>query len=631
MTFAIPVHAAIDFMPLDEIKPGMRGVGKTVVSGNKIEEFGVEVIGVMKQRGPAGDLILVRTFGGVMDRTGGIAQGMSGSPVYINNKLIGAVAYGWGLTDHKTGMLTPIADMLKLWELPDTLRDVKKIEAEKKESDIAEAVSQKNESIKENSGLENSEVEKTDNPILKDKNDNMFLNLDGTIMQIPKTTTLMASGFGDNALSMLAKELKPYGLSVMSGASSVGEPGIAYNTPQPGSMVAVELIRGDVSLASMGTVTYVADGKILAFGHPFMKRGNVNYFLSDASVFTTLPGLENSFKISSSGAAIGVVNQDRGAGIAGKLGVFPAIVPVRITVHDKSMGVKRELTAQVAHDESITPILSAVTLFNAIEKTSDRTGPGTAKVKFEITAQDLPVDKFVRENMFYTGGNIGELAISELFEAMAILSGNQHRPVNVIDVKIDVELEKERRTASIMAANAEKKTAKPGETVDIMVKLKPYRQEPITRKVSFIVPKNQPAGNMMVSVRGGGVASLNQVLNRINESAGQDKDKENIAKMILSSRAKPRTFEDAIKSLTERDRYHDIVVEILNVNMNNNPRTQSAPVRPVIPEHLRQNDTAPKPAEPGKNNQSENMRKFNIVTDYIIDSETQFVIEVAGQ
>ena len=111
--------ASPETMPVDQITPGMRGIAKTVVSGTKIEEFGVEVLGIMKGKGPSGDLILVRTYGDLIDRTGGIAQGMSGSPVYIDGKLVGAIAYGWSLTDHKIGMVTPIADMLKLWDMPD--------------------------------------------------------------------------------------------------------------------------------------------------------------------------------------------------------------------------------------------------------------------------------------------------------------------------------------------------------------------------------------------------------------------------------------------------------------------------------------------------------------------------------
>ncbi|MDR1701483.1 MAG: hypothetical protein LBR56_01755, partial [Sporomusaceae bacterium] len=621
-----PTQAAPDFMPISEVKAGMRGIAKTVVAGKNIEEFGIEVLGVMPQKGPAGDLILVRTFGDVIERTGGIAQGMSGSPVYIGGRLVGAIAYGWGLTDHKTGMVTPIADMLKLWELPDVLRNTEIIEAKEQPAATAEktettaadspavetgtedtqtdvdpaedpnkdkadkpaetinedAAAQPEETVNEDEAAKpeedpkenisadaktdarNEEHSETKDETPASDEETALLKLNDTTMQIPKTTTLMASGFGENALTMLKKELKPYGLKLETGSGGAGKTEIAYRTPEPGSMISLELIRGDVSLASMGTVTYVADGKILAFGHPFMKRGNVNYFLSEANVYTTMPGLENSFKVGESGAAIGFVNQDRGAGVAGKLGVFPRIVPVRVTVHDKTMGISKQLAAQIAYDEDLAPILTAATVFNSIEKVSDRVGPGTARIKFDILAQDLPVATFSRENMFYTTANVGEIAITELFEAISILTSNQYKPINIIDVKVEVEIDKERRIASIMSASAAKTTVKPGETIEVTVKLKPYRNEPVNRKFNFTVPKNQPEGSMMVSVRGGGVISLAQL---VKQAATENVTQEDLAKLLMSAKPKPRTFEDAIKNLTERDRYNDIVMEIVNMDL----------------------------------------------------------------
>ena len=227
--------AAPAIMGLEEVKPGMHGVAKTVISGTKIEEFGVEVLGIMKDKGPSGDLILVRTYGDLIEKTGGIAQGMSGSPVYINGKLIGAIGYGWSLTDHKTGMVTPIGDMLKLLDSP-----------------LAVPPSS-----------------------------------EATNLQ-PLATPLMVSGFGERALSMLGEQLKPYSLVPYA----AGEPsqGVTYPSLEPGSAVGVQLVQGDVSVGALGTVTYVDDKKVLAFGHPFLKKGNVGYYMSNAYIFTSMKG-----------------------------------------------------------------------------------------------------------------------------------------------------------------------------------------------------------------------------------------------------------------------------------------------------------------------------------------------------
>ncbi len=583
------VQAAPDFLPVDQITKGMHGIAKTVVSGKDIEEFGVEVLGVMKQKGPAGDLILVRTYGDVIDRTGGIAQGMSGSPVYINGKLVGAIAYGWSLTDHKIGMVTPIADMLKLWEINDGQAP---LESKKFQEEPAE----------------------------------------------PVATPLMATGFGEQALKMLADKLKPYNLVpyAVGGSMSDDNNGIAYRTVEPGSTVGVQLVRGDFSLGALGTVTYVEGDKILAFGHPFLKRGKANYFLTDAEVYTTLSGLENSFKIGTATEAIGTINQDRGAGIAGQLGQFPGIIPLRITVTDKNLGQTNELWAQVVQNEEMAPVLSAVSVFNAIEKTTDRLGSGTAKVGFEISAAGIPGESLKRENMFYTQGNIGELAVAEIHEALALLAGNQYNPVDIMDVKVNVTIDSERRTATILEAKASATDVKPGDIVDIAVKIKPYRSEPVTRHISYTVPQEQQEGTLMLAVRGGGMISVAQLMGK--RQAGED----DISKLFIT-KPRPKSLEDAVKDLVNRDRNNDIVVEAVDMaGFDGAFGNEGKGAKPVTDRF----EAAPSPAlkEPAvkksaksssaqnknvKNTKSdEDKRKVYITTDYIIDGDTQLVLNV---
>ncbi|WP_371369898.1 SpoIVB peptidase S55 domain-containing protein [Sporomusa rhizae] len=583
------VQAAPDFLPVDQITKGMHGIAKTVVSGKEIEEFGVEVLGVMKQKGPAGDLILVRTYGDVIDRTGGIAQGMSGSPVYINGKLVGAIAYGWSLTDHRIGMVTPIADMLKLWEINDRQAP---LESKQFQEEPAE----------------------------------------------PVATPLMATGFGEQALKMLTDKLKPYNLVpyAVGGSMSDDNNGIAYRTVEPGSTVGVQLVRGDFSLGALGTVTYVEGDKILAFGHPFLKRGKANYFLTDTEVYTTLSGLENSFKVGTSTEAIGMINQDRGAGIAGQLGQFPGIIPLRITVTDKNLGRTNELWAQVVQNEEMGPTLSAVSVFNAIEKTTDRLGSGTAKVGFEISAAGIPGESLKRENMFYTQGNIGELAVAEIHEALTLLAGNQYNSVDIMDVKVNVTIDSERRTATILEAKAGATDVKPGDTIDIAVKIKPYRSEPVTRHISYTVPQDQQEGTLMLAVRGGGMISVAQLMGK--RQVGED----DISKLFIP-KVRPKSLEDAVKDLVNRDRNNDIVVEAVDMaGFDGAFGNEGKGTRPVTDKF----ETTPSPAlkEPTvkksakssssqnkniKNTKSdEDKRKVYITTDYIIDGDTQLVLNV---
>lgn len=579
LLFLLPaalVQAAADIMPVEDIKPGMHGIAKTVVAGTKIEEFGVEVLGIMKNKGPSGDLILVRTYGDLIERTGGIAQGMSGSPVYINGKLVGAVAYGWSLTDHKIGMVTPIGDMLKLWEMPDK-------EANKYALNVP------------------SEFE-------------------------PVATPVMVAGFGEQALAMLKDKLKPLNLVPYSVG---GAPDGSLSAPiEPGSTVGVELVRGDVSLGALGTVTYVEGDKVLAFGHPFLKKGNTGYFMTNAYVFTTVPSLENSFKVGATGDLVGTISQDRGAGVGGTLGRYPSIIPVRIIIKDNTTGIASDAAIQVVQDEQLAPILTATTVFNFIEKTLDRVGPGTARVGFEVSGRDLPGDSIKRENMFYSAGNIGEAAVGELYEALAMIANNKFTPVDVMDVKVNISIDQERRTAAIMEARANVATAKPGDTVDITVKLKPYRETPITRVVSYVIPKDQPAGPLTLEVRGGGMVPL---MYGLLKAQGLEQE------LVRIERNKQRSFDDVIEDLVNRDRNNDIVVEVLEMDYGN--LGGSGPANKAGQMKL---ENEPKPADnkPQKSDKvksplgdltrlsEENKNKYHVSTDYIIDSDTQVMIQV---
>lgn len=577
------VQAAPDYLPVDQITKGMQGIAKTVVAGKTIEEFGIEVLDVMKQKGPAGDLILIRTYGDVIERTGGLAQGMSGSPVYIDGKLVGAIAYGWPLTDHKICMVTPIADMLQLWDIAD------KPAAPAADSQEPAAV--------------------------------------------PLAAPLMVSGFSDQALKLLADKLAPYQLVPYAVTNSLTDEnnGIAYRNVEPGSSIGAQLVRGDVSVVALGTVTYVEDGKILAFGHPFLRRGNANYFLTDAYVYRTINSLQDSFKLGTATEAIGVINQDRSAGIAGKLGTFPRIIPLRIQVTDTSLGRSNELWAQVIQDEELAPNLAAVSIFNAIDKTTDRTGSGTARVSFEISANGIPGQLLKRENMFYTQGNIGELAIAEVHEALSLLNGNQFAAVDIMDVKVNVTIDTKRRTATIMEATTNQAAVKPGDSVDIAVKLKPFRCEPLTRHITYTVPKEQQPGTLMLSVRGGGMVSVAQLMAK--QPAGEG----DLTKLL--SQARPKSLDEAVNELVNRDRNNDLVVEVLDMNV---PEAAAAGEEKAQKPAAEKISPTPSPvpavqaaAKAGQANNGkaaakadDSQQKVHVTTDYIIDGETQLVLTI---
>lgn len=561
------LEAAPEFMPVQDIQIGMTGIAKTVVTGTEIETFGIRVLGILKGKGPSGDLILVKTYGDVIDRTGGIAQGMSGSPVYIDGKLVGAIAYGWSMSDHTIGMVTPIQDMIKVWDYPRT-------------------------------------------------SSHFLSNQDAYDRAVPLKTPLMVSGFGQESLKRLTEQLSPYGLVPMETGDMPA--GVNPGPIKPGSAIGVQLVRGDISMGALGTVTYLEGNRLVAFGHPFLKRGPANYFMTNAYVFTTVKGLENSFKVGATGQLIGTINQDRGTGVAGVIDEFPYLVPFEVTVKDQALQKSNTLRFQVVQDEEIAPVLGATSVFNAIEKTSDRLGSGTAKVSFEITGKNLPGDMVIkRDNLFFSPSNIGETAVAEVYEALALLSSNSYGPVDILDVKVNIEVDADRRIASILSARTLNSTAKPGETVDVAVTLKPYRGQNFTKIIPFTIPKEQQPGNMTLEVRGGGMIPLNQLLLK---KQGIDID------ALRGDPNKNRPFGDVLRDFMQRNRNNEIVVEPLEQPDLGDPTKQKA-----APKKVTKAGNAPN--QEGDNKPSETKQqtatpKAAVATDYLIDSDTQINLTI---
>ena len=248
LSVASRAFARTPLMPVEDLKAGMRGYAKTVISGDTIETFPVEVLGVTGGDS-MGYQILIRAGGDVIARSGGIAQGMSGSPVYIDGRLAGAIAYGKAFTDPHYCLLTPIHDMLDILDKPEPHRAV--------------------------------------SPSL-----------------LPKGTPLLAGGFTPAGISVLEEGLEPFGLTV----ADTGASGTASSAKdlEPGSSVGVALIQGDLTLGALGTVTWTDEqGRILAFGHPFMSRGAADFFLTKTWVLASLPNLQAAYKVGNIGAAAG--------------------------------------------------------------------------------------------------------------------------------------------------------------------------------------------------------------------------------------------------------------------------------------------------------------------------------------
>lgn len=501
-TIAMPINA-IDFMKVSDVQRGMHGIAKTVEQGDDITTFDVKVLGIMKDRGPSGDLILAEFSGPVIERSGGIAHGMSGSPVYIDGKLVGAVAYGWGFTRSKIGMITPIEQMVNLWDISYS----------------------------------------------KDK-PNPWSN---TSDFMPLGTPFMASGFEPAALDYLKEKLPQYKFDAYDTASGSNDE--QAKPLKDGSSVAATIVDGDLKLGAIGTVTYADDDKIVAFGHPYLKEGKADYFMHNAYILAIVNSQESSFKLGSIGANVGTITEDRGAGIAGVVGKEPKFIPMNISITDTDMGKRKDAYVKLVRDNTLTPSLASTSVYSFLTKTMDRKGGGTSTIKYKIKTADKNLKDFERSDMFYSGNSIALKSIDELYDVMDRLMNNSFVDYDVDGIEVDVDVAKARKTAQILDATANPIIVSPGDTIHVSVNLHPYDGEDITKELVFKVPENQSIGPMTLEVRGGGETPLPYLIQQ---------QKLNLTAEVVRRLHVYKDFETYFKRIENMDKNNQIIVEVLD-------------------------------------------------------------------
>ena len=638
-TAAVPAHAMDPILPFRDVKGGMTGTAYTVVdSSGEIRSFDVDIVGNMDNGKGSSRMIMARARGPVIEQTGGILQGMSGSPVYVNGRLVGAVAAGIKEMTPYTFFITPIEDMMKLWTMPDTknktrlktvnmhkvVEERKKQAAKEKEEENkkaetsgnailnriidviheAEDTSKETKAKQEADEKEQAEKEKAeaaaakaaDKAVAKDAakakeaadapaedaataedkaavdeaakastpvkdaaaaktaaatEDKAQAKDEKALTKQPKAVMYL-SGFSQPGIDFLQKNV-PVGRDVTfmpMGVRTEGEGNTLYNASlKPGSAVGVAIVYGDFTVGATGTVTAVDGKKILGFGHPFLHRGNVNYFMTDATVVGTISGQSNGMKIANIGNIIGRISQDRETGIAGTIGDFPTVVPVKVRIKDTTLGRTDDYGARIAYDEDFLPELSGGIAYAAMTKTSDTLAGSTANVHFTIRTNAAEGGKFERSNMFYNTADVGQIAVGELMQAMSIVCSNTEQESDIVDVQVDVQMENGRKTATLVSAVPDKATVKPGDLVKFTTTIKPYRRDKETLLIPYRVPVTAPEGPLTLDIRGGGVAPIAQL--KLLQQTGLD---------LIAQEDKTATTKDKLQGLKRTGRNNEIII-----------------------------------------------------------------------
>ena len=620
---AAPARAMDPILPFQDVQQGMSGTAYTVVdSSGIIRSFDVDIVGNMDNGKGSSRMIMARARGPVIEQAGGILQGMSGSPVYIDGRLVSAVAAGIKDMTPYTFFITPIEDMTPLWSMPDTKNkthlhtiNLKKVaadkareealakeEARKKETKgdnvilnrLMDVIKEARDDIKTRTAEEKASDEqaKPEKPAEKAKaaakDTAAAVAEEGKAEETAaeaassqptaesgggqaaessaqadtaaakpavgeKKDVLFLSGFNQAGIDFLQKNVslgQKFSLMPMGAPGSGDAPTTRYDaTLEPGSAVGVAIVYGDFAVGATGTVTAVDGKNILAFGHPFLHRGNVNYFMTDAKVVGTISGQSNGMKIANIGNIIGRINQDRETGIAGRLGDFPSVVPVKVRVKDTGLNRDIEYGARIAYDEDFLPELSGGIAYAAMSKTSDTLGGSTANVHFTIRTNATSSGRFERSNMFYNVADVGQIAVGELMQAMNIICSNPEQESDIVDVQVDISMESGRKTATLLSAVPDKTVVHPGETVRFTTTIKPYRRDKETLLIPYRVPDTAPEGLLSLEVRGGGVMPVTQL--KLLQQTGLD---------LLVQEDKTQTTKDKLQSLKQAGRNNDIVI-----------------------------------------------------------------------
>ncbi len=534
-----------DIFPFDELHSGMSGKAYTVVDGSgKIESFDVQILAVTDEGKGSKRIIMAKASGDLIRRTGGILQGMSGSPVYINGKLVGALASTLKEMDPYTFFITPIENMLEMWTLPDPKAEVNRIKivTEPDAQPADDAAKPTDDAKTTDDAAQDSVAETADKPA---ESTDEPAKIDDA-PQVQEACAIYLDGFDSNGAKFLRRELQSLGMDGLQTTPKTFDRGIDLNAKlEPGSALGVAIIYGDFSLGATGTVTAVDGKKILAFGHPFTHAGNVNYFMTDASVIGAVSGvMGNGVKLAGIGHIIGRVNQDRESGVAGTLGTFPAVVPITVTIHDNALNREETFNATIAYNENLVPKLGASIAYTALSKMADSLAESTVNIDFNIKTDAVDGGELSRKNMFYNPSDVGQVAVIELMQALNLVCSNTKTESNIFGVNVNISFDTERRTASIISITPDKKKVKPGETVNLTVELQPYRKPAEKVVMPYTVPLTARQGNLALEIHGGALVPVTQ------SNSG------------LITADSNQSYEDKIRNFLKAGKNNQLVIEV---------------------------------------------------------------------
>jgi hypothetical protein len=525
------LRAAPSQMSIDEIRPGMVGLGRTVFDGTHVEEFKVNILGVLRNViGAHRNLILARLEGGPLANTGVIA-GMSGSPVYVDGRLIGAVSYALGsFSKEPIAGITPIAEMTDAASFNEVRPTGARahlefpLTADRLVAAFRAAVNW-NKPFADRPG---------DTALSGAAGVAGFAGAEiGTLLR-PIATPLVMAGFEPDLADTLGRAFRDQGFLPMGGTgagSGAGE--MPFEGPlKPGDAIGVMFVTGDLQLGGTGTVTHIDGDRVYAFGHPMYNLGPTEFPMTRAYVYTVLPSLFSSLKVSSTGETIGTFLQDRPTAIAGRLGPGPHLIPITLTL-ESDRGPRRTFHFGIANDQLFTPLMTFVSIKNTLDSYERQFGAATFTVRGKAKLKKH--EEMTFNNLFSGGESPATGAAAYVVSPLSFLMGNDYERVDLEDLDLTIASTEEPKTAILERAWIDDPRPRAGRTVPLKVLLRTYRGEEVVRTLPIDIPTNV-SGSLSLLVSDG--SRLSQIEQR--DARGSQQQPRSVPQMIRALNKAPR-------------------------------------------------------------------------------------------
>jgi hypothetical protein len=479
---------------LEDLRPGMKGVARTVFSGTETQEFGVEVLGVLPGfPGPRRSTIIARLSGSNVEKTG-VFAGMSGSPVYVDGRLVGAIAFSFPFSKEPIAGITPIKQMIDIFE-KGKVDETHRPRAPRLVSFAQLAATEWKPTLPKQAVTATSLIA----PVSAGS---PLVALMGQQMT-PIATPLVFGGISQESLSLFAPQLMANGLLPVSGAGGsaaitpLGEAN--EKTLTPGTSLSVQLVRGDYSIAASGTVTFRDGDRIYAFGHPFLSLGAADMPMTESSVVTVIANVNNSFKLSVPGQMMGAISQDRAAGVFGSLGRAPKMIPVKINLHT-SRGRTETYSYEVANDSFLTPLLLNITVFNTITSSERALGESTISIKGEIKVKG---QENVQLDRRFSSSNSAIMAAGSVATPIGSLMSSGFDDVQIDGVTLDISSSDTKYAGTLERIALDRTEVRRGEKVEIQAYVRTEAGKQFVQRIPVQIPEDATPGQLLVFVGDG--------------------------------------------------------------------------------------------------------------------------------